>query len=182
MALTFDVLRNRSNAAIEANEARLQIPSRRSYARHRLQTLLDRRAEIEDLASTQDQREAYGIEQWHAEFVRLDGREDAEEIWSQLPTCRFKRFQELFCRSRIVPSCMDCMKRQDFDALPLSACLVSADRIPDEFAESVCLVAFDESDKPYDRLKKKHDAIPQLKKLWESTVQFDPEKDRKSVV
>ena len=194
--VTFEELRERNeNALVRVNYA----PDRdfsalTAYQRRRVQQLLSDRAHLEDLASTQNQREAYGIEQWHSQFVRLrdtathpdstlEGDELRQRIWDAVPNSRFKRFQQAFCHPHqfIVPpfrvhkgNRVEFTGNPDFNIISLEPCLVSPDRIPEKLAEDLGLTEFEESDRgdPYERLKKKAEpaAIVRLKKIWESTV------------
>lgn len=192
--ITFDELRERSNEALErvhyAPDAELHTLTR--YQRGRVRELLDGRAQLEDLASTQNQREAYGIERWHGEFVRLRDIEVPagcrlerarllELVWKSVPNSRFKRFQEAFSHPHqlIVPrfevgpgTNIRFPGTTDWNSLSLQPCLVSPDRISDEFARDLGLVSYDEEDErqPVRRLQKKAQpgVIARLKKIWES--------------
>lgn len=191
----FDTLRDRNERDFDAIAYQPGVAIDRGTAsrRRRIHTLLQRRADLEDLASTQSQREEYGVEQWHEEFVRmrdliaypntqLEGDALRQHVWSTLPNSRFKRFQEAFSQPHqwIVPAFtmstgnyVQWNGRQDFNAMSLDPCLVSADRIPEKLAKDLGLADFeDDNDKPYDRLKKKADmpSIKKLKEIWESTT------------
>ncbi len=164
-----------------------------SRQRRRLVAVLVRREEIEDLASTQWQREAYGIEAWHRDFVRLrdardhphctkTGQKLRQHLWNAIPNSRFRRFQEAFCKpgNFIVPAFdIDNKNRvtfrgnPDFGTMSLQPCLVSADCISEKLAKDLQLASFsDNTGKPFDRLKKKADprVINGLKKIWESLM------------
>jgi len=156
----------------------------------RIAILLDRRAHIEDLASGQSQRQAYGIEKFHKDFTMLrtcqsdpnsphEGEHYRNFIWSCVPHCPFKRFQELFCHRHqfVVPHfTIQPNKRLWFDQgtnfhqMSLAACQVSPDRISDDFAQSTGLCTFEEGDSPLVRLEKKKAAVPTLKLMFESAV------------
>ncbi|PIR49468.1 hypothetical protein COU79_04715 [Candidatus Peregrinibacteria bacterium CG10_big_fil_rev_8_21_14_0_10_54_7] len=194
--ITFEELRERNeNALTRVNytpEGDFSILT--AYQRRRVQQLLTDRAHLEDLASTQSQREAYGVEQWHNQFVRLrdtethpdstlEGDELRQRIWDAVPNSRFRRFQEAFCHPHqfIAPpfkihegNRVEFTGNPDFNVLSLAPCLVSTDRIPEKLAEDLGLVELEESDRshPYERLKKKAElqAIARLKKIWESAV------------
>jgi len=163
------------------------------YQCGRVQELLEDRAALEDLASTQNQREVYGIERWHGEFVRLrdielpagcrlDRERLAELVWESVPNSRFKRFQEAFCQPHqlIVPrfeltagNSVRFPGIADWNQLSLAPCLVSPDRISDDLARDLGLVSYDEEDErqPVRRLWKKArpEAIGRIKKIWEAT-------------
>ena len=183
---------------VESSEgqAKGRLMARIRYARGRTQELLTNRADVENLASTQAQRSLYGgdegAERWQRDFVLLrDLHENAHVnvegevlrhfVWSKVPNSRFKRFQELFVRPEhlAVPR-FEITKdgdvefgAVDFNAISLLGCLVSADRIPDDLAESLKLCDFtEENGDPFARLQKKADIIPELKKIWESTRQL----------
>ncbi len=177
------------NASPEISFTQLEVM--RSGERCTIERLLQDREKIERLRSTDNQREAYGREQWDREFVLLremqdhpdsayEGEKLQRKIWDALPNSRFKRFQLLFSRREdfVVPRFEIDAKgviafpdSLDFDALSLVPCLVSPDRISDDFAQHLHLCEFTEQDRrrPLQRLERKHDeAIPALKKLWES--------------
>lgn len=189
--ITFEELRDRNNAALKAQsyQPKLDIANMNARERDNLERLFDKRVQIETLASTQNQREAHGVERWHKNFVRLqDIHEDPNieckgaalrnYIWNRVPNSRFKRFQEIFCHPHhfAVPRFeLDAEGRvlfpgkPDFNSLPLQACLVSPDRIPDQFAADLGLCDFTEDHgKPWSRLKKKALVIDRLKLMWES--------------
>ncbi|PIQ76299.1 hypothetical protein COU78_02140 [Candidatus Peregrinibacteria bacterium CG10_big_fil_rev_8_21_14_0_10_49_24] len=194
--ISFEELRTRNESALNRVQytPEVDVSTLTAYQRGRIQRLLSDRASLEDLASTQSQREAYGTEQWHESFVRLrdtthypdstlEGDRLREHIWNAMPNSRFKRFQEAFCHPHqfIVPACnidakntVTFVGNPEWNSMSLEPCLVSADRIPDELAADLHLVEFDESDtgNPYKRLQKKAqpEAIATLKKIWESAV------------
>lgn len=194
--ISFEELRTRNENALDRVQyaPEVDVTQLTAYQRGRIQRLLSERASLEDLASTQNQREAYGTEQWHEQFVRLrdasqltdstlEGDALREHIWRAVPNSRFKRFQEAFCHPHqfIVPAFTVGEKNTvtftgnpDWNSMSLEPCLVSADRISDELAAGLHLVTFDESDtgKPYNRLRKKAqpEAVARLKKIWESAV------------
>ena len=194
--ITFDTLRERNEQALDrVNYAPdVDISTLTAYQRRRVQQLLGDRTDLEDLASTQDQRESYGIEQWHNQFVRLrdlpqhpdstlEGDRLRQHIWDAMPNSRFKRFQEAFSYPHqfIVPAfnigernSVTFVGHQNFNTMSLEPCLVSADRISEKLAVDLELVEFDENDerRPYQRLQKKAqpEAIARLKKTWESAV------------
>lgn len=190
--ITFDELRDRNNGELDRATARLHgAPSIVQVQQERMQRLLSHRSDIEELASAQRQREAYGVERWHADFVLLrdlhthaelpkyEGEALRNYLWSQIPNSRFKRFQELFARpeQRAVPRFTVNARGDvdfgtvDFNAISLNGCLISGDRIPEKLAEDLKLCDFtDDVRNPYVRLEKKTAQIPHLKLLWESTV------------
>jgi hypothetical protein len=205
----FETLRERSNRALEragvGPGAPAEAPQKiTAQQRRRIARLLDRRADIEDLATTQNQREAYGIERWHQDFVMLrelctfpgtdlTGEALRRKVWSAVPNSRFKRFQQLFSRPYhwIVPpfdmgakNTVTFRGSPDFNALSLGGCLVSPDLVPDELARDLRLCEFTEEDHrhPERRLVKKHAAVPRLKKLWESATSLQPDHHRILVV
>ena len=191
---TFEEQRERNNVAYERVTATPgTIRGLSSRQRQRVDAILTQREEIENLASTQWQREAYGIEEWHRDFVRLRDLHDhpnctkigeklRQHVWNAIPNSRFKRFQQAFCTPEnfIVPAFDIDRKNRvtfrgnpDFDTMSLQPCLVSADCIPDKLVEDLKLASFaDNAGKPLDRLKKKADprVINGLKKIWESLM------------
>ncbi len=170
--------------------SRQELDALKSGVRRTIEKLLLSRERIERLKSTDNQREAYGPERWEREFVLLrdvqehqfsasEGEELQRRIWNALPDSRFKRFQLLFTRREdlIVPPFEIDRKGKvsfpgtsDFDSLSLAPCLVSPDRISEDLAQDLRLCTFTEEDRhhPVERLERKHEAIPALKKLWES--------------
>lgn len=159
--------------------------------RKTIQKLLDRKEELTGLRSTDHQRMEYGAESWDAQFIKLSdipehprlfnsAEELHQRIWNAIPrSSRFRRFQELFCDPRdvIVPRyTLDengwvSFGNIDFNEMTLAGCLVSADRIPDAFAEGLHLADYtDTQGRPLERLRRKRAAIPRLKRLWEATI------------
>ncbi len=157
----------------------------------RLDKLFDRRLEIENAAATLAQRESFGLENWNNSFVRLREvrvppgcplSEDAlrTELWKLVPSGKFKRFQELFSdpSNFVVPAFVFQRGRIEFvgnpnlRALSVAGCLVSPDRIPDEFTEGLGLVKFTEKERrsPLLRYLRKADVeiIDRLKILWDA--------------
>ncbi len=190
--LTFDQLRDRNDASLDRLRPAptASVTGATARQRRRIGELLDQRAELEHLASGQDQRQAYGVEAWHRDFVllrevhahplmHLEGKALRFYVWNRMPNSRFKRFQELFCREEQLitpPFTIDAsgtveFGAVDFNTLSLQGCLVSPDRIPEDLAQTLGLCDFaNDRGQPLDRLKKKRDAVTHLKKLWESTT------------
>lgn len=204
--ITFDELRQRSTRALEKAHFTPgeQAEELKKRQRDRIETLLTDRAKIEDLASTQHQREAYegGAEAWHHDFILLreirshpalkdEGEKLRRYIWSKVPPSRFKRFQELFSRPEqmfvprfdVRPNGLLDFHGRDCNTNALRACLVSPDRLPDALAESLGLCDFsDANGDPCARLQKKRDAIPALKELWESLTMLQKRNQRLLVI
>ncbi|TSC57749.1 MAG: hypothetical protein Greene041619_994 [Candidatus Peregrinibacteria bacterium Greene0416_19] len=192
-SITFPELFSRNTAALERAGYRpaMDLEALSARNRHRISTLLAARAHIEDLASTDDQREAYGRQRWEREFVRLGTidrdqhlRSEGESLrwylWNRMQSCRFKRFQELFClpANFIVPRfTTDERGNVDFDGKPqvqslsLKPCLVNPDLIPEKLLMDLGLCDFEEENgNTVRRLEQKRDVIPRLKQLWEAAV------------
>ncbi len=205
--ITFATLRERNSRSLERAETPAEsadVTHLSSRQRRRIGILLEKRAHIEDLASTQNQREAYGVGPWHGDFVRMrdlhgypgadaEGEALRARVWESIPNSRFKRFQELFCHphQRIVPAFdidgdnnITFRASPNFNTLSLQGCLVSPDLIADDLARDLRLCAFTDDDDrhPERRLQKKHAAVPRLKKLWESSVSLQPNHHRVLVV
>ncbi|MBT5468149.1 hypothetical protein HOK40_00460 [Candidatus Peregrinibacteria bacterium] len=197
---TFDELRDRNVSMLKkaGHTPDVDMAALTSAKRKRVLELLEDRAEIEGLASTQSQREEYGVEEWHEGFVRLrdipDERERAR-IWAILPNSRFKRFQQAFSHPHqfIVPSYMATegggilfTSTSNFNTMSLQPCLVSADLIPEKLAEDLGLVSFEDDDarKPQQRLEKKAqpNAIKRLKEIWETAVPLQHKSHRLLVI
>lgn len=151
-----------------------------------------RRVELEKAATTTVQREAYGARLWEQRFVRMKDVRVPEgcrmtvealrkELWKAVPPSNFRRFQELFSdpynlvvprfriegRSRIV-----FIGNPDFEHMSVAGCLVSPDRIPDDFCRNVLKIKFTAVELEDGRarfLRKAHiDVIERLKRLWDS--------------
>lgn len=190
-------LRAESNAAIVDLEAKLEngaLPSRQQRTiTERLQGLFDKRLELETATITKKQRESYGLERWDRDFIRLQdvrvlegsrlsGDQIRNIIWRMVPNSTFKRFQELFCdpQNFIVPRFtvdqrgrLAFVREPDWGNLSVHGCLVSVDRIPDEFAEKTKLLQFTPKERrsPLLRYMRKSDihVIDSLKLLWDSS-------------
>lgn len=170
----------------------------RTRARHAVENLIAQSEEIRKIASPAQQRMEYGEEKWNEQFVRLGDIEELEGfnetgeklqllLWSKLPNCRFKRFQELFCkpedfclpRFRVEGQTLIFENIAAIHLLSLAPVMVDIDRVPDALLEHVQLVTFDDEDK--DRivyLKKKAAAIPQFKEIFETAEQLTPYNER----
>jgi hypothetical protein len=188
--LTFETLRQRSERDLQNAEFQPGVAAEQEDTRTEIGGLLDDRSHIESLASTQEQRESYGVENFHRDFVMLrtcqsdrncphEGEAFRNFVWSCVPHCPFKRFQELFCHEHqfavphytIQPNKRLWFTRDtNFHQMSLAACQVSPDRISDDFAQNTGLCTFEESDSPLIRLEKKKKAIPRLKLMFESAV------------
>jgi hypothetical protein len=188
--LKFGDLRESVNEKLAKVGHQAGIAAEGENERAQIGKLLDDRAHIEDLASTQPQREAYGVEKFHGNFVmlrsitsdpcsRYEGEELRHFIWNSVPHCPFKRFQELFCHEHqfVVPRFTIAERNRvmfadggHFNRLSLEACMVSPDRISDDFACSTGLCAFEDGDTPLERLEKKRSIIPSLKLMFASAV------------
>lgn len=169
-----------------------RVQQRTSKTKDRINELMNGYEQILQLSTTFEQREAYGgeegAEKWNADFVMLRDLQlpknsrfrTAEEfrnfVWSQVPAGKFRRFQEIFTgpEHKSVPRfTIDEKGEIKFhrfnNALNLKGCLVDADRIPDGLAEDLGLCDFEEDEgKPLERLKKKKESIPHLKKIFEA--------------
>jgi len=167
----------------------------------------NKRREIEQLASTAPQRSEYGLSQWNTDFVRLSQVEVPEnfplgveefrdKLWRALPNGKFKRFQELFCdpHNFVVPGGFQVDSagkisfpdELDLKNLSVKGCLVSIDRISDEFAESLGLIKFSDRERksPFARLKAKGDIklVNQLKLVWDGAKSLGDRDHRVLVV
>lgn len=202
--LTFDELWARNDRALEraGYDPSIQVTVLRVKKRRRIQKLLEDRRKIDALASTEDQREAYGRERWDREFVRLrdvardphvtlDGEALRWHVWSRVPNCRFKRFQELFSDPAdfiVPPFAFDARGNVSFGSiymsdLSLRPCLVHADRIPEKLLEDLGLCDFTkENGDPLARLKKKRAATARLKFLFEAAAPMQRRHERLLVV
>ncbi len=188
--ITFQELRMRSERGLTKAEFEPGVAAEQEDTRTEIGNLLDDRAHIEELASTQEQRKSYGIEKFHTDFVMLrtlqehehcsyEGEELRRFIWSRVEDSRFKRFQELFCHEYqfVVPKFQILEKNRvlfprgtNFQQMRLEACQVSPDRISDNFAQNIGLCTFDDADTPLTRLEKKKKAIPRLKLIFDSAI------------
>ena len=115
--------------------------------------LMRQQARLDELLSTGPQLATFKTlsqAAWSDQFVQVQlftrdmplfgyqGVKLAEHLWNQLPNCRFKRFQELFCdksdyaipRPDVSAPCAVYPPRAELDRIPLAACLVSPAAIP----------------------------------------------------
>lgn len=155
--------------------------------REQIKVLLTQQEELQKLASTDDQKEAYGLELWNRDFVslhsihdypgsKLEGAALQAHIWRALPDSRFKRFQEAFADEFVVPSFQIQNGVVKFNAevsnLSVKGCLVRPDGIPDKFLQDLKICDFEEEKDPIKRLHMKRDAILPLKREWDCTQQI----------
>lgn len=176
--ITFDTLRERNNTSLDRTGYALASDFKDLTAAKikRVQDLLTERSNLEDLASTQNQREAYGVEKWHDDFVRLrdipNDDNQREVVWDALRNSRFKRFQQAFSHPHqfIIPHAS--LGSSNLNTISLAPCLVSADKIPEKLAENLNLVDFDDVDRPARRLEKKAQpkSTDRLKQIFENAL------------
>lgn len=157
-----------------------------------LSARLAQRIELETAVSTTAQRQAYGYARWESSFVRMqevrvpEGCRLTEDqlrqaLWRAVPPSNFRRFQELFCdpHNLVVPrfriehgTRVVFLDNPDFSEMSVAGCLVSPDRIPDDFCKGVLQIKFSvkELEDPRARLLRKAeiDVIGSLKRLWDS--------------
>ncbi len=197
--ITFDKLRESNERGLTKAEFQPGIAAEQDTEREAIGALLDDRAHIESLASTQEQRESYGVEKFHSNFVMLrtclpdenctyEGEEYRNFIWSRVPDSPFKRFQELFSRTYqfVVPRFEIHAKNRvvfpagtNFDQMSLEACQVSVDKIPDELAQKLGLCCFGNKDSRLERLeKKKAMPIQTLKLIFSSAAPLQEQSQR----
>ncbi len=188
---SFDYLRDTNDRALHRAE-KMKDENKRDL---RTQELLERREEIERLASGQSQREDYGVEQWHRDFVPLRSIVDQHErnqVWAAMPNCRFKRFQESFSHPHqlvvpqytIHPGGRVDFHDIDFNALSLDGCIVSVDRISGPVAEHLHLVDDSETKgNPMERIRLRElTCINLLKQTFERASLVQDRHQRVSVV
>lgn len=189
MALsTLPKLRETAEQALVEAGYRPEIAAEQMKNHGKIEELLAKRAVIDDLLSGKSQKEAYGIEQFTNDFVTLSSLERHSDcayegvhlqnyIWSRVPHCPFKRFQESFCcPDQFVvppfqlqkPNRVNFRAGMNFQTMSLRGCVVSPERISDTFAKRSGLCNFDDTDTPLTRLQKKNDAIPALKLMFAS--------------
>lgn len=157
-----------------------------------INNLLERKELLERAASPQNQKAYYGEKLWNKEFIPLSELESLDgsklrgealktAVWQAFPMGPLKVFQELFVAppDRIVTKGIkvdavrgivfsDRKALHDASVLP---CLVSPDRVPDDFAQTIKLADFSENyGDPFGRLVKKadHTFILKLKKFFDS--------------
>lgn len=169
------------------------LPARKGRSTaERIQELLREREEIAHISSTLNQREAYGIDRWNADFRYLSHCEPPDtctlsreqfraQIWKALPHSRFKRFQEAFSDPEhlIVPPFSVIRNRIQFDPKvkavlrdqSVQGCLVRGDRLSDELVEGLKLVSLElYRGDPLARLTAKSalPVIQTVKQIWDS--------------
>jgi hypothetical protein len=164
-------------------------------ARTKIEELTTRTAEIKAIASTQQQREYYGAENWEQQFVSLNELEELDGfpetgmklrllLWKKFPNCRFKRFQELFSkpedfslpRFRIEGQTMIFEDITNVHDLSLEPTLV-------DILENLQIVSFESAQKnPVEHLRLKADAIARLKEIFETAGQISDQNHRILVV
>lgn len=156
--------------------------------RARFEELLGERGALVKASSREWIKDRYGREYWNADFTMLSDvpEKDRWELWHKIPNCQFKRFQQIFCNPEdfIIPTTAVLKGVRDvhWAATSLKGCLVTPDRIPDQFAEDVHLIAFGEEEGPQERLLKKDFVVPDLMQLWESARPIMPDNPRILVI
>lgn len=159
--------------------------------KRRLAKAVAARIELESLARTSAQRQAYGEERFNAGFVRLieiapppgsnlKATDIRTALWKALPNSKFKRFQEAFCdpHNYVVPKYeisregrVSYPRSTALKELSVQPCLVSPDRITDELAISLGLLteATLAVRSPIRRLREKAtlEVIGKLKAIWD---------------
>lgn len=162
------------------------------------------RARLEALLSTDPQLKSFqaatGTE-WRESFIPVEqfrrgfhlfglrGVNLVEHLWVQLPNCRFKRFQELFCeksnyaipRPNLEAPCVVYPPRDELNKLPLHACLASPARIPFKLLVDLGIVAEptrELSDLAALAIKSEPKVIATLKAVWDAAQNLSPGNER----
>lgn len=93
-------------------------------------------------------------------------RRAREGEWN-IPNSRFKTFQDIFTPSeaRVVPSVSGRLSQQMYDELPLTACPVDPERIPDAFMKRFGLGSLEGLDS-FGKMERKTEAIPAVRDLF----------------
>lgn len=118
-----------------------------------------------------------------------EGVKLVEHLWNSLPSCRFKRFQELFCdkadyaipRPDMKAPCVVYPPRRELNTIPLTACLVSPAAIPFKFIVDLGIVpepTRNLSDMEALEIKSSPRVIASLKAIFESAVAIGPGNER----
>jgi hypothetical protein len=118
-----------------------------------------------------------------------EGVKLVEHLWTRLPSCRFKRFQELFCeksdyaipRPNLTAPCVVYPSRGELDRIPLTACLVSPAAIPFKLIVDLGIVPEPSralSDIEALEIKSAPRVIATLKAIFESAVAIGPGNER----
>lgn len=161
-------------------------------------------ARLEELLSTSSQlknfRVAAGID-WSERFVPVENfRRDmslfghegvklVEHLWNSLPSCRFKRFQELFSdnahyaipRPNMKAPCVVYPPRSELHGIPLTSCMVNPAAIPFKLIVDLGIVAEPTrtlSDIEALEIKSSPRVIASLKAIFESAVALAPGNER----
>ncbi|MDD5026110.1 MAG: hypothetical protein PHH13_01905 [Candidatus Peribacteraceae bacterium] len=163
----------------------------RTHSAH-LQNHARQLLEVQELASPDDQIEAFDrerFERWFRRFSAIDDPRLREKLWKLIPDSLFKRIQEAVCRDYVVPSYRSVKDdrihfdpRPQFDRIGPGPCLVSADLLNEHMLETLGIETFEPRMTAIERLRRKHDAIPTFKETLASTRQIDPNVGRLHVV
>lgn len=152
--------------------------------------LNERKEKVRIMQIKEDQIADYG-EEWAIQFVRLSSLENRSDtnktgeklrrfVWNSLPNSRLKRFQEAFSKPGdfIVPA-FNIVKFVDEERVifdkkvnreSVKGCLTDLEEIPEKLLIDLKILDENPTLDDYERLKRKYDAIPQLKLLFESTA------------
>ncbi len=161
-------------------------------------------ARLDELLSTNPQLEKFravaGFD-WGDRFIPVqnfrrdmslfgyEGTKLVEHLWNSLPSCRFKRFQELFCdkadyaipRPDVKAPCVVYPPRRDLNNISLAACLVSPAAIPFKLIVDLGIVpepTRNLSDIEALEIKSSPRVIASLKAIFESAVAIGPGNER----
>lgn len=166
--------------------------------------VLRQQARLDALLATGPQLATFNslsVGDWGERFVRVqtfgrdislygyDGIKLVEHLWNQLPSCRYKRFQELVCdkedytipRPDTSAPCVVYPPRAELDRIPLAACFVSPAAVP--FKLLVDLGIVPEPDRELTDLealeiKAQPHVIASLKAVFEAAACLGPGNER----
>ena len=137
----------------------------------RLERMRGETKRVLDFQPVQDQLAALPTEYRQAESPE----------WRKLVNSRFKTFQDIFTppSARVLPTSRRGMSRSQYDRLSLEACPVDPERVPDWLIQELELAEL-EGMSELEKMEAKVEAIPEIRRLFESTEPLTDHKGRRS--
>ncbi|MDD5469350.1 MAG: hypothetical protein PHO92_00920 [Candidatus Peribacteraceae bacterium] len=171
---------------VESAEVQRRLQACIGRARRFIQSLLAQRNDLEQIAYEAAEGQVHRFNEihrtdanyapWDTQFMQLADlpKDERDTAWQRLPGGTFKRLQECFCTrgQRVLPRERRMLEDQD---LCTDGMILDPECVPDDLAAKLGIVAFEESDSPMDRWRKKQDpaAIEALRGLLRGARQLE---------
>lgn len=108
--------------------------------------------------------------------VQGEFRKTTKKEWGRIPNSVFKTMQDIFVPPghRVVPKEAGIFDREFRDNLPLDACIIDPERIPEWFLEDFGIAEFPKGLTSFEKLKIKTESIPEVIRLFQHLKPMSP--------